>query len=80
MHADQILVLDKGRIVQQGRHRDLKDRDGLYRDVFRIQSDIESELQNELARGHGGPPIHSCTMGRTYRGGRNPSAGTGGAT
>ena len=48
MHADQILVLDKGRIVQQGRHRDLKDRDGLYRDVFRIQSDIESELQNEL--------------------------------
>ena len=48
MHADQILVLDEGRIVQHGRHHDLKDRDGLYRDVFRIQSDIESELQDEL--------------------------------
>ena len=48
MHADQILVLDKGRIVQQGCHHDLKDRAGLYRDVFRIQSNIESELQNEL--------------------------------
>ena len=50
MHADQILVLDKGRIVQHGRHHDLKDRDGLYRDVFRIQSDIESELQDELRK------------------------------
>ena len=50
MHADQILVLDKGCIVQHGRHHDLKDRDGLYRDVFRIQSDIESELQDELRK------------------------------
>ena len=50
MHADQILVLDKGRIVQHGRHDDLKDQDGLYRDVFRIQSDIESELQDELRK------------------------------
>ncbi len=53
MHADQILVLDKGRIVQHGRHQDLKDRDGLYRDVFRIQSDIESELQDELREATG---------------------------
>ena len=50
MHADQIMVLDKGRIVQHGRHDDLKVRDGLYRDVFRIQSDIESELQDELRK------------------------------
>lgn len=50
MHADQILVLDKGRIIQHGHHHDLKDRDGLYRDVFRIQSDIESELQDELRK------------------------------
>ena len=53
MHADQIMVLDKGRIVQHGRHDDLKARDGLYRDVFRIQSDIESELQDELRKAAG---------------------------
>lgn len=48
MHADQILVLDKGRIVQQGRHEALIEQPGLYRDVYRIQIRIEEELQEEL--------------------------------
>ena len=30
MNADQILVLDKGKIVQQGRHEELVDQEGLY--------------------------------------------------
>jgi ATP-binding cassette subfamily B protein len=30
-HADQILVIDHGRIVQQGRHEDLMQQDGIYR-------------------------------------------------
>ena len=30
MNADQILVLDKGKIVQQGRHDELVDQEGLY--------------------------------------------------
>ena len=29
-HADQILVLDQGRIVQSGTHRELAGRPGLY--------------------------------------------------
>ena len=30
-HADQILVVDKGHIVQQGRHEELMKQDGIYR-------------------------------------------------
>ncbi|MBX2819020.1 MAG: ATP-binding cassette domain-containing protein [Rhodothermaceae bacterium] len=32
-HADRILVIDKGRIVQEGRHEDLFAREGLYREL-----------------------------------------------
>ena len=32
--ADQILVLDKGRIVQRGTHTELSERPGLYRDFL----------------------------------------------
>ena len=33
-HADQILVLDQGRIVQSGTHRELACRPGLYREFL----------------------------------------------
>ncbi len=46
--ADTILVLDKGRIVQQGSHEELIRRDGFYKDVFRLQTRMEEELQEEL--------------------------------
>jgi len=36
-HADQVLVLDQGRIVEQGRHPDLIARGGLYADLYRLQ-------------------------------------------
>ena len=30
-HADQIVVIDKGKIVQQGRHDELMQQDGIYK-------------------------------------------------
>ena len=36
-HADQILVLKKGQIVEQGRHEDLLNQDGEYRRLFQTQ-------------------------------------------
>lgn len=48
-NADLILVMDKGRIVQRGRHADLIDQPGVYREIFNIQTRIEDELEKELA-------------------------------
>lgn len=36
-HADQVLVLDHGRLVEQGTHVELLARDGLYAHLYRMQ-------------------------------------------
>ncbi|MFQ4138744.1 ABC transporter ATP-binding protein [Nodosilinea sp. PGN35] len=41
--ADRIFVMDRGRIVQQGHHRDLVQQPGLYRDLWE-QHQLESVL------------------------------------
>ncbi|MFH1847686.1 MAG: ATP-binding cassette domain-containing protein, partial [Candidatus Omnitrophota bacterium] len=47
MNADKIIVLDKGRVVQQGRHSELMQLDGIYRSLYKSRGDIISppELQ-----------------------------------
>ena len=37
MHADQIIVLDKGRIVQRGTHEELLQQNGIYRQIYDLQ-------------------------------------------
>ena len=50
MDADQILVLEHGRIVQHGRHAELVEQDGIYRRIYRAQTRMEAELEEELNR------------------------------
>jgi ATP-binding cassette subfamily B protein len=38
MKADNIIVLDKGRIIQQGTHEKLLSEDGMYRKIYDLQS------------------------------------------
>ena len=49
MQADLILVLDDGTIIQQGVHADLIDQPGEYRDIFNLQTQIDSALEKELS-------------------------------
>jgi ATP-binding cassette subfamily B protein len=48
MDADLILVMDKGCIIQHGKHQALVRQDGIYRQIFEIQTRIESELEEEI--------------------------------
>lgn len=50
-NADLILVMDKGEIIQRGSHETLTAQDGIYRQIFNIQTKIEYELEKELASG-----------------------------
>lgn len=49
MAADLILVLDKGRVVQAGNHEKLLGQEGIYRQIFEIQTRIEVELKEEIS-------------------------------
>ena len=44
MNADQILVLDRGRVVQMGTHQELVEQDGIYKRIFDIQSGKEEAV------------------------------------
>jgi len=48
LHADLTLVLDKGAIVQAGRHADLIGVDGPYRRLWEIQGALEDEIRADL--------------------------------
>ncbi|WAC21299.1 ABC transporter ATP-binding protein [Luteolibacter sp. SL250] len=43
MHADRVIVLTDGRIIQQGTHAELLAEDGLYRRLWEIQTSTEEE-------------------------------------
>ena len=46
--ADLILVMEDGRVTQQGTHRELIAKDGLYSRIFNIQTALEAEFQEEV--------------------------------
>ncbi|WP_073148372.1 ABC transporter ATP-binding protein [Paramaledivibacter caminithermalis] len=46
--ADQILVLEDGKIIQSGRHEHLIKEEGLYKRVWLLQNSLEEELEEEI--------------------------------
>ncbi|MBU0512459.1 MAG: ABC transporter ATP-binding protein/permease [Chloroflexi bacterium] len=48
MNADLIVVLDHGQIVQMGKHAELLSQDGVYRQIFDIQTRIDAEVEQEI--------------------------------
>lgn len=53
MRADKILVLDQGRIIQHGTHRELMAQAGIYRQIYELQARLEGDLApvNEYQNG-----------------------------
>lgn len=50
MHADLILVMDKGRIIQIGTHAELVAQDGMYRKIYDLQTRLDEELELEISQ------------------------------
>ena len=48
-NADQILVMDKGAVIQRGNHKQLVAQPGMYQQIFNIQTRIDDELEKEIA-------------------------------
>ncbi len=49
MHADQILVLDKGRVVARGRHAELMESSEIYAEIYTSQLVSDVDLEEEVA-------------------------------
>jgi len=47
-HADRIVVMDQGRIVETGSHEQLLSRDGAYRGLWRVQAGLRAAEELRL--------------------------------
>ncbi len=53
MHADRIMVLDQGRVVQLGDHATLAAHPGPYRRLCEIQGALDASIRRDVAEGAG---------------------------
>jgi ATP-binding cassette subfamily B protein len=49
-HADRILVLDHGQVVQAGKHAELIAQEGPYQRLWQIQNALEDEIAADVER------------------------------
>ena len=43
-NADEIIVLEKGKIVESGTHEKLLNQNGSYSDLWRVQAGLQKDL------------------------------------
>lgn len=51
MHADNIIVLDGGKITERGTHAELLAAGGLYKRIYEVQLSLPDELKEEVRNG-----------------------------
>jgi ATP-binding cassette subfamily B protein len=51
MNADQILILEDGKIIQYGTHQSLLAQSGTYQDIYQMQTAMELHLSEEIIHG-----------------------------
>lgn len=48
MHADKIIVVDGGKIIEQGTSDELIAADGMYKRIYDLQMSLPDELKEEV--------------------------------
>ena len=68
-HADRILVMERGRLVQDGSHDELAGSDGPYRRLCEIQGMLDASIRRDVEAADGVPTNPIASEGGSARGG-----------
>ena len=70
VHADQIFVLERGKVVERGTHGELSAAGGVYQRLWQIQGELEDQIETDLSSGGGEGDTPSSASDRSREGAR----------